>query len=320
MIDLTNGLDMSLKITEGFSFSDFDTTKEGMMLVSRSAPTPSEKSIVDSGPFVQGVYDFSMMMGERVFDNRSISYEFHLLERDYGYRKIDEAYLKNALMKRGIMPLYDTHDPDYYYLGKCVSVNVDDDHVYGRLVISIEFDCYPFMIALKEEGNDDWDSFDFELDYAQENTFYPKRTTFKPLSVGSLATVGAWSTAYDGLEPIPKQFLGASYTITDIQSTTQGVSSTAYYLSGLNKWVIEQDVVQAQDGNIEVNLTNLGSAGVTPTIITDKPITIIKGNGVYNVWPGETHDDDFRLDIGDNKFTLSGYNADVKFEFYKELM
>lgn len=319
-MDITNGVDMTKEITEGFSFSDFDTTKEGMWLVSRSAPSPSEKPIVDSGPFTQGVYDFSMMMGERVFNNRPITYEFQLLERDYNYRKIDEAYLKNALMKSGIQPIYDTHDPGYYYLGKCVSVDVEDDHVYGRLIITIEFDCYPFMIALQEEGNDDWNSFDFELDYAQENTFYPKRTTFKPLSIGGLATVGAWSTAYDGLEPIPKKFLGSSYPITNTQSTTQGVSSTAYFLGGLNKWVIEQDVVQAQHGNVEVNLMNAGSAGVTPTIITDKPITIIKGNSVYNVWPGETKDDDFRFDIGENRFTLAGYNAAVKFEFYKELM
>lgn len=249
MIDLTNGLDMTRAITEGFSFAGFNTVEEKMWLANRSAPTPEEKSIIDSGPFTQGVYDFSMMLGERVFNNRPLTFEFHLLEREYGYRKIDEAYFKNALMKSGIQPIYDTHDPGYYYLGKCVSVDVEDDHVYGRLVITIEFDCYPFMIALQEEGNDDWDSFDFELDYSQENSYY-----------------------------IPNGKM------------------------------------------VNIDLMNVGSAGVTPKIVTDKPITVVNGNVTYQISAGTTEDEEFRIEIGNNPMSVTGNNATVQFLFYKELI
>lgn len=242
-------MEIMKKPVEGFSVNDFSTQDEGMVLISREAPTPAEKSIVDSVPFAQGVYDFSMMMGERIFENRSLSFVFYIYERNYNYRKVDQTYLENKLMRTGISPIYDTHDPGYYYLGKCVSVSVEDDHIFGRLVISIEFDCYPFMIALQEEGNDDWDSFDFELDYSQDNSYY-----------------------------IPN------------------------------------------GKTVNIELMNVGSAGVTPKIVTDKPITIIKGNATYQISAGTTEDEEFRIEIGNNPMSVTGNNATVQFLFYKELI
>lgn len=242
-------IEMMKKPIEGFTFNGFSTQEDGLYLYNRSAPTPLEKEKKDSGPFTQGVYDFGMISGERVLDNRPLIFDFYLYERNYNYRKVDETYLKNALMKAGILPLYDTHDPGYYYLGKCVSVSVEDDHIFGRLVISIEFDCYPFMIALQEEGNDDWDNFDFELDYSQDNSYY-----------------------------IPN------------------------------------------GKTVNIDLMNVGSAGVTPKIIADKPITIIKGNATYQISAGTTEDEEFRIEIGNNPMYVTGNNATVQFLFYKELI
>src|SRR5699024_6311798 len=86
---------------------------------------------------------------------------------EYDIRKHDQTVLENKLMGTHSTHLYDTHDPSYYYLGKCVAVNTEDDHINGRLVVTIDFDCYPFKISKLPEGHDIWDEFNFELDVAQ---------------------------------------------------------------------------------------------------------------------------------------------------------
>ena len=167
MMDITNGVDMTIKIKEGITFNGFDTRENDMHLIDRSAPTPAEKEIIESVPFAHGVYDFSNILGERIFDNRPISYTFQIYEHDYDRRKHEQTVLENKLLGTHITRLEDSYDEDYYYLGKCVSVNTTDDHVYNRLIVVVEFDCYPFKISKLPEGHDIWDEFNFELDVAQ---------------------------------------------------------------------------------------------------------------------------------------------------------
>src|SRR5699024_7335189 len=167
MMDITNGVKFDRSIKEGFVFNGFDTREYDMHLIERSAPTPQEKEIIESVPFAHGVYDFSNILGERIFDNRSISYTFQIYEHDYDRRKHEQTVLENKLLGTHITRLEDSYDEDYYYLGKCVSINTTDDHVYNRLIVVVEFDCYPFKISKLPEGHDIWDEFNFELDVAQ---------------------------------------------------------------------------------------------------------------------------------------------------------
>ena len=88
MIDLTNGLpDMTSRAKEGFRRGEYHTSDYQMWLVDRQAPSPPEKEILESVPYMQGSYDFSNLLGERVYDNRVISYEFEILQRDYERRR-----------------------------------------------------------------------------------------------------------------------------------------------------------------------------------------------------------------------------------------
>lgn len=171
MMDITNGVDMSIEVKEGITFNNFDTRENDMYLIDRSAPTPAEKEIIENVPFAHGVYDFSNILGERIFSNRTISYTFHIHEHDYDRRKHEQTVLENKLLGTHITRLEDSYDEDYYYLGKCVSVNTTDDHVYNRLIVVIDFDCYPFKISKLPEGHDIWDEFNFELDIAQIPVF-----------------------------------------------------------------------------------------------------------------------------------------------------
>src|SRR5699024_2450575 len=97
-MDITNGVDMTIEIKEGITFNDFDTRENDMYLIERSAPAPTEKEIIESVPFAHGVYDFSNILGERIFDNRSISYTYQIYEHDYDRRKHDQTVLENKLL------------------------------------------------------------------------------------------------------------------------------------------------------------------------------------------------------------------------------
>ena len=244
MIDLTNGLPEFGQPKEGFTRSGIHTREYGMWLVNRQAPTPSEKQIIDSVPFMQGVYDFSNILGERVYENRSLTYVFEIKQQDYERRKINQTAIENWLKKDGVAPLYDDHARGYYYMAKCTSVNTDD--FYGGLRVTTTWDAYPFKISELPEGHDIWDEFNFELD-----------------------------------------------------------------ASILNEFQV--------NGELEVNLFNIGASSRVPVINTTSDMTIIKGGVTYHIPVGESKSDSFRLNIGDNILQIIG-NGTIKFTWYKELL
>lgn len=169
MIDLTNGLPELSNAKEGFKYNGKHTREYDMRLVERNAPTPTEKRITENLPFMQGEYDFSMILGGRVYNNRPLTFKFELLNRYYTNRKSIQTSIENWLMNSGYTPLYDDHAEGYRYIAKCIGVSVSD--TYGGLTIDIEFDAYPFKISEIKEGNDLWDPFNFELDVAQVTEF-----------------------------------------------------------------------------------------------------------------------------------------------------
>ncbi|WP_346216358.1 phage tail domain-containing protein [Caldifermentibacillus hisashii] len=175
-------------ITEGFKRGNIHTKEFGMWLVSRSAPTPDEKTITESVPFMHGVYDFSMILGERIYENRIISYQFEIIDMNYQQRKLIQTKLENWLMKDGFAPLYDDHAPGYYYLAKCTGVDVEDTS--GGLTVNVEFEAYPFKISILEEGHDIWDDFNFELDVSQPVEYQVNGTlNINLLNAGSCSVV-----------------------------------------------------------------------------------------------------------------------------------
>ena len=155
-----------IEIKEQIEVNQFNSKKMGLYLVSRDAPTPKEKEIIEDLPYSQGVLDFSMIMGERMFDNRTLTYEFIVVSKGYEVRKPIERQIKRDLMMNGIVPIYDTHNLGYFWLGKCESVKVEDDSEFSRLKVTIKFNVYPFLYTVKKWFDDAWDSFNFDTDVA----------------------------------------------------------------------------------------------------------------------------------------------------------
>lgn len=151
---------------ERIEFGEFISSNFDLYLVEREAPTPKEKEILQDVPFMQGAHDFSMMLGERIFDNRTISYEFVAFKKKYPERKILENKIKDILMSTGYNPLYDTHDADGFWWVKCESVKVVDDAEYNKLRVQLDFTGYPYFKMKNNYFDDIWDTFNFDYDVA----------------------------------------------------------------------------------------------------------------------------------------------------------
>lgn len=176
--------------TEGIIFGDFDSRKEGWWLLERDAPSPNEKVIVESLPYMQGNYDFSVFDDERYFENRTLTYKFKIVASPYSDRKMLEHEIKRKLIPMKIQRLIDTHDSNYFWKGKVQSITLADDNKYQTLVATITFNCYPFAFAKNYEGSDIWDDVEFEHWVFQEvnfDVFETKKITL--INIGSRSTV-----------------------------------------------------------------------------------------------------------------------------------
>lgn len=135
---------------------------------------PSKEKIVVKVPFSNVEYDFSEIYGSQTYTSRPLTYTFNVLKRGNWTPQalhMEKTKLINWLMNsNGRKKLYDDDIPGYYFLAEVESESsFEDDFETGTLTVT--FRAYPFMIAELYEGNDIWDTFNFELDVAQTTDF-----------------------------------------------------------------------------------------------------------------------------------------------------
>ena len=153
-------------IYENLIFGEFDSADYELYMIERDAPTPDEKEVLLSIPYAQGTHDFSALLGERVFENRTNRYVLRVYNKVYDERKIIENKVKDILLSQNYNQLFDTHDSDGFWWGKCSKVTCDDDNEYNKLTITIEFECYPYFMSKFNYFTDIWDIFNFDYDVA----------------------------------------------------------------------------------------------------------------------------------------------------------
>lgn len=146
------------------SYKDF-----GITIKSKSIGNPQKKKIKEEVPFMNGTYDFSSIYGEQAYTERELTYVFNIIGLDKIQLNMRKIQVIEWLMEGGKSPLYDNTIPGFYFLAECEDVSFSEKGRVGEL--TVKFIAYPFKIANKHEGNDIWDDFNFELDYAQETKF-----------------------------------------------------------------------------------------------------------------------------------------------------
>lgn len=152
------------------SYNDF-----GLKILSREFNPPSKKKIKETLPFMNGSYDFSLLYGENVYEERTIKYVFDFRYKD----KIDFFNKKTAitdwLLNSSKEPLYDDLIPGYYFIAECDD-SISFDEGYIDCEVTVVFNAYPFKISTLQDGHDIWDNFNFELDMVQETKFESEST------------------------------------------------------------------------------------------------------------------------------------------------
>lgn len=154
----------------GIRFNGRHSSELGLDVIDKQISFPGKNKVMISIPHSNYIYDFSEVYGTQNYTERTFSVTFNILNRSLWTK--DSMYIQwtkvlDWLMKPSKkIPLYDDIMKDYYYLGE-VQVKPDMDELKYRGKLTVVFQCYPFRIYELQEGNDIWDTFNFELDMAQ---------------------------------------------------------------------------------------------------------------------------------------------------------
>lgn len=309
------------------SWDDFGIT----MHHDRELGQPDKNKITYRPPHSNNVIDFSEVYGEQTYGPRKITYKFNIADRAIRTKtemNIVKTKLINWLMPLvGQHPLYDDHYPDWYFLAEVEDgMSFKEDWRYGFL--SVTFTCYSHMINRKLEGDDEWDTFNFEYDVSQDVEFSFtikwEKKNFKVVPVGSWIHIADWATQFSDSGRISPLLMGETYRVDEVRSTTDHPNSTREYkLYGIDGWVLEQDIVEAHGEFLNVILSNPGSKSVIPNIDNGgRKLTVIDTRGEYHNILNQPVGSGMRLYPGLNFLKLYSHVGihNVKFEFRKEML
>lgn len=159
-----------IKFNGKHSWNDFGIT----MPPEKEIGMPEKQKILVRPPWSNMDLDFSDLYGTQVYENRKLTYSFNILHKTRNSKErmnFTKTVLINWLMNsNGKQRLYDDAIPGYYFLAEVVS-DASFKENWDTGVLTVTFDAYPFMICDYPEGNDIWDTFNFDLDVSQNVNF-----------------------------------------------------------------------------------------------------------------------------------------------------
>lgn len=156
----------------GFEFNGHHSSEFDMRVLNNKAVTyPTKNKVTVSVPYRNGVIDLSDVYGDSTFGERTITFPCVI---PYGYANSEELYTRWTQIVNWLMStptkamLRDDVMASYYYLGEVQAApTLTEGSV--KSTFTVVFQCDPFRYH--PANNDIWDTFDFELDYAQETGF-----------------------------------------------------------------------------------------------------------------------------------------------------
>ena len=148
------------------SFNDLEL----IVLNTRVVEAPSKVKIIETIPFSNITYDFSNLYGNNCYNERVLEYEFLIKANKSTDLDFKRMVVENWLLgSSGKSQLYDDDTRGYFYNAECIKTDFEDLGNIGKL--KAIFNAYPFKIKSTHEGEDIWDTFNFELDMLQETLF-----------------------------------------------------------------------------------------------------------------------------------------------------
>jgi len=150
------------------SFDDFS-----LIINSKTISTPTKKKVKLDVPYMNSMYDFSTIgsNGEIVYNQRTISVDFTLISTSKNMLQVKLTKIREWLQDVSQSQLIFDDIKDYYFLAE-VEDNTDLAETNEVGEFTIKFTCEPFKTSVDLVGADVWDTFNFEEDITQTNTFY----------------------------------------------------------------------------------------------------------------------------------------------------
>lgn len=159
----------------GIEFNGQRSTDFGLEVIyPKEIGLPAKSKILQTLPYSNTVLDLSELYGGQPYSERTIKLAFNVYQ--FGRVDKDKLYIIFTKAINWLMgpshkvKLKDDVMSDYYFLGEVQSAPAFAE-VLRSGTLTAEFTCYPFRIHELAEGADVWDSFNFELDVAQETTY-----------------------------------------------------------------------------------------------------------------------------------------------------
>ena len=143
------------------SYDDF-----GLTVRDATTETKKKNKTLVKIPFMNGSYDFSSLYGGQTYEEETRTYEFNLIAKDKYDLEIQKIRISDWLLDGEQAEIYDDLLVGYHRLAECVDLSFEENHNYAKVIAN--FRTYPFKIRNEYEGDDVWDTFNFELDVAQD--------------------------------------------------------------------------------------------------------------------------------------------------------
>lgn len=122
------------------SYDDFD-----LYISERTISQPKKKSIKESVPFSNVVYDFSDINGEIYWEERTLKYVFDFAELSTEEMEKAKSKVLTWLMNVHDTDIYDPYIGDYHFRGSFESDSWSED--FGAGTLTINFSVYPYKIS-----------------------------------------------------------------------------------------------------------------------------------------------------------------------------
>lgn len=158
---------------KGFKFNNEHSYDDyNLLLESKKILPPAKKKIKTDVPFMNGTYDFSTIAtnGENVFTERTIEVVFNLIANNKEILYMKYSEILEWLSDTGQQQLIFDDIKDYYFLAEVEGITDFNEAIrIGKF--KVIFTCQPFKMGINLEGADIWDTFNFEIDVAQDVVF-----------------------------------------------------------------------------------------------------------------------------------------------------
>lgn len=131
----------SVVIGEYDSYYDFDASMK-----EREIGEPKKKSIKETVPFSNEVYDFTKINGEIYWEERVLTYVFEILADSPIELEEKKRNFKKWIMNVHKQRLYDPYIEDYYFTATFDDISCDDSEI-EKSTITVTFTANPYMTS-----------------------------------------------------------------------------------------------------------------------------------------------------------------------------